>query len=286
MSLHPPSLSRADLCERLLEIGRAAGEAILEIYQQQGNIDVQHKSDDSPVTQADLAAHKVICQGLTELSPDIPVLSEEAHMPSFEERQSWPYYWLIDPLDGTKEFIRRNDEFTVNIALIHQHRAILGLVHTPVLDISYLGHQLGEKPLALKYHRGASGNLTEEPIQASRQSSGQSLSVVGSRRHGAEALDALLTRLKPYFGDYELQSMGSSLKLCLIAEGRAQLYPRLAPTCEWDTAAAQAVVEAAGGQVLNPEFKPLSYNQKDSLLNPNFYVVGDSSLDWASLLQD
>lgn len=286
MSPHAPSLSRADLCERLLDIGRAAGDAILEVYRQQGDISVQQKSDDSPVTQADLAAHKVICKGLAELSPEIPVLSEEADMPSFEERQSWPWYWLIDPLDGTKEFIRRNDEFTVNIALIHEHRPILGLVHTPVLNISYLGNQLGSVPQALKYQADYAGNIAAEPIRTSQQALGQILSVVGSRRHGAEALDALLNRLKQDFGDCELQSMGSSLKLCLIAEGRAQLYPRLAPTCEWDTAAAQAVVEAAGGQVLNAEFSPLRYNQKDSLLNPNFYVVGDASLDWASLLQD
>ncbi|GAA6151046.1 3'(2'),5'-bisphosphate nucleotidase CysQ [Pseudoteredinibacter isoporae] len=286
MSIEAPSLSQADLHERLLDIACAAGEAILAVYRQQGDINVQHKSDDSPVTQADLAAHKIICQRLNELSPEIPILSEEAEMPAFEERQSWPYYWLIDPLDGTKEFIRRNDEFTVNIALIHQHRPVLGLVHAPVLDISYLGNQLAEQPRAMKYTRQGTGNIRQEAIQCRQQILGDPLSVVGSRRHGADALDALLERLQQDFQSCELLSMGSSLKLCLIAEGKAQLYPRLAPTCEWDTAAAQAVVEAAGGQVLNPDFSPLRYNHKDSLLNPDFYVVGDPRLDWASLLRD
>lgn len=286
MSLHPASLSQAQLSERILEIGRAAGDAILAVYNQQGDISVEQKSDDSPVTLADLAAHHVICKGLSELCPDIPILSEEAQMPSFEERQSWPYYWLIDPLDGTKEFIRRNDEFTVNIALIHQHRPIFGLVHTPVLNISYLGDQLDGEAKAYKYCTLSNGDIQKEAIHVAPQALGNKLDVVGSRRHGADAIDQLLQRLNEHFPSCELQSMGSSLKLCLIAEGKAQLYPRLAPTCEWDTGAAQAVVEAAGGQVLNPSFEPLAYNQKDSLLNPFFYVIGDQSLDWPHLLQE
>lgn len=286
MSLHPASLNQAELSDRILEIGREAGNAILEVYYQQGDISVEQKEDDSPVTQADLAAHNVICQGLSKLCPDIPILSEEAEMPSFEERQSWPYYWLIDPLDGTKEFIRRNDEFTVNIALIHQHRPIFGLVHTPVLNISYLGNQLGPVAEALKYTKAEDGTIQKEVIQCAPQDLGGELVVVGSRRHGALEIDKLLNRLNQDFSNCKLQSMGSSLKLCLIAEGKAQLYPRLAPTCEWDTAAAHAVVEAAGGQVLNPDFETLMYNQKESLLNPFFYVIGDQSLDWANLLGD
>ncbi|MCV6623669.1 MAG: 3'(2'),5'-bisphosphate nucleotidase CysQ [Cellvibrionaceae bacterium] len=284
MSSLPPSLQRADLNQRLIDIGLEAGQAILEIYYQQGEIEINHKGDDSPVTQADLAAHKVICAALAEFSPEIPVLSEESPMPSFAERQSWQYYWLIDPLDGTKEFINRNDEFTVNIALIHENKPIFGLVHSPVLKLSYIGNLLADRSEAIKYSNDGSTITKQEAISTQAQALQQELIVVGSRRHGAAEIDALIGQLENSFSQCHLESMGSSLKLCLIAEGKAQLYPRLAPTCEWDTAAAHAVVSAAGGKVLNPEFSDLRYNHKESLLNPNFYVVGDPSLDWAELL--
>lgn len=277
----PTPINSPEFITQLREIGLKAGHEILKVYHASEGIAVSNKADDSPVTQADLAAHHVIVDGLRALTPDIPVLSEEDEIPSFAERQSWPMYWLIDPLDGTKEFINRNNEFTVNIALIVGSEALLGLVYTPALDLGYFGSRWEGKTQAFKYQGDVS-----TPIQCRPQSQDEPLIVVGSRRHGAEEIDRLLERLEGHFASCELQSMGSSLKLCLIAEGKAQLYPRLAPTCEWDTAAAQAVVEAAGGQVLNPDFETLSYNQKDSLLNPYFYVLGDPSLDWPSLLRD
>lgn len=265
------------LLEPLRQLCEEAGEAILEVYRK--DIEVETKADNSPVTQADLAAHNIIIARLAQLTPDIPIISEEGEIPSFKERQQWARYWLIDPLDGTKEFINRNDEFTVNIALIQDNKAVLGLVYAPVLGICYTGDQLSPEPKAFKWQ-----NNTPQQIHCQAIDQQQVLKVVGSRRHGAEALDQLLSRLGETFAGTELDSMGSSLKLCLIAEGRADLYPRLAPTCEWDTAAAQAVVEAAGGQVLNPQFETLSYGHKDELLNPFFYVVGDPSIDWANLL--
>ncbi|MCV6615391.1 MAG: 3'(2'),5'-bisphosphate nucleotidase CysQ [Cellvibrionaceae bacterium] len=274
----------SDACrQQLLTIARTAGDAIMEVYRHCDGIKVDSKADDSPLTQADLAAHHIIVEGLAQLSPQLPVLSEEGQLPDFSERSQWQRYWLIDPLDGTKEFINRNDEFTVNIALIEAGRPRLGLVYAPALALAFWGNTLGDSDIACQY-RGDICSANAQPIAAAPQALGQTLAVVGSRRHGAEALEALVAKLQQQFGEIEFKAMGSSLKLCLVASGEAQLYPRLAPTCEWDTAAAQAVVEAAGGQVLGPDFKPLSYNHKADILNPHFYVIGDNSLGWPKLL--
>ena len=259
------------LCKQCIEIARDAGQEILNIYDSEYSI--EEKDDKSPLTDADLAAHNTIVKQLTELTPDIPVLSEESAKLPFEERQSWDTYWLVDPLDGTREFIKRNGEFTVNIALIQNHKSIIGVIHVPVLDVDYYSWLDGGSYKIEK--RG-----DEAPISVRKQA-GEKLVVAGSRSHGSEQMQAYMKNL----GDSDLLSMGSSLKFCLVAEGRADLYPRLGLTSEWDTAAAHCIVEQAGGYVTKTDMSPLEYNTKDSLLNPFFFVFGDKSRDWSSYLE-
>ncbi len=265
-------LDLAALLDVAIDLAHQAGEEILTVYD--GDFAVQHKEDDSPLTAADLASHRLIVAGLRALTPQLPILSEESLPPDFATRAAWPRYWLIDPLDGTKEFVKRSGEFTVNIALIDEHRPRLGVVYTPVLRLTYAGAQgVG----AFKQQ----GDAERQSIRVRPLPAGP-VTVVGSRSHGTEALNAYLERLGPH----QLRSMGSSLKFCLVAEGAADLYPRLGPTSEWDTAAAQAVVEAAGGQVTDLTRKPLRYNTKESLLNPHFLVFGDANRDWADYVGD
>lgn len=240
-------------------IARAAGDAILAIYRQP--FAVEYKQDESPLTAADQGAHEVIVQALARLTPDIPVLSEESDAETMQARLGWSRYWLVDPLDGTKEFVSRNGEFTVNIALIDHGRPVWGLVYAPVLDkLWYGGKGVGA-------WRVADG--THKAIQTRPHEAGQAWRVVGSRNHLSQAT---LDYLAP-LGEVELVSMGSSLKFCIIAEGGAELYPRLAPTCEWDTAAAQAVLEGAGGSVTQLDGTALAYN-KPNILNPWFVARG------------
>lgn len=261
------------LLDPLAELACEAGDRILEIYNQE-DLGVEEKDDKSPLTAADLAAHHAILDGLQALTPDIPVLSEESASLSYDERSAWPVYWLVDPLDGTKEFIKRNGEFTVNIALVEDGVAVLGVVHVPVTGTSYLGCRgLG----AFKQ----SGDGERQRISV-RDTVGSPVIVVGSRSHRGDSLVAFLDRL----GEHEMVGMGSSLKLCLVAEGVADVYPRLGPTSEWDTAAAQCVVECAGGLVTDTDMQPLRYNSKDSLLNPFFLVFGDRAHDWSRYLDD
>ena len=261
-----------ELIEPIAALAVDAGKAILEVYAT--DFDVQAKSDESPLTQADLASHLCIVAGLQALTPDIPIISEEEGLPSFEERSQWQQYWLIDPLDGTKEFVNRNGEFTVNIAFIESNRPIFGVVHVPVHDKTYIGCE----------GHGAELRLGDDaPVAISVAStSAQPVRVVGSRSHRGASLDAYLERL----GETDMVPMGSSLKFCVVAEGRADIYPRLGPTSEWDTAAAQAVVEQAGGKVLELDGKPLSYNAKSEILNPYFMVIGPTDHDWLALLPD
>jgi 3'(2'), 5'-bisphosphate nucleotidase len=261
-----------NLIEPVVALATEAGQAILEVYAT--DFGVQAKSDESPLTQADLASHRRIAAGLRSLTPEIPIISEEDGLPPFEERKHWPRYWLIDPLDGTKEFVNRNGEFTVNIALIDAHRPVFGVVHVPVQQKTYVGCE----------GRGAELRAGDTPAVAIRVAdrSAQPVRVVGSRSHRGASLDAYLERL----GESDMVPMGSSLKFCVVAEGGADIYPRLGPTSEWDTAAAQAVVEQAGGQVLRLDGKPLSYNEKEEILNPFFMVVGPADRDWLALLPD
>ena len=252
--------------EAIAEIAVEAGKAILEVYEQ--DFEVVQKEDESPLTQADLASHRIICAALARLTPDIPVLSEESSEIDFEVRADWPQYWLVDPLDGTKEFINRNGEFTVNIALIRHHNPILGVVHVPVSGVTYTG-------LVGKWASRHASDGSMEHIGI-RLPCADPVVVVGSRSHANPRLMEYLGHI----GNYELVSMGSSLKFCLLAEGKADFYPRLGPTSEWDTAAAHAVVLAAGGKIITLDGKPLRYNTKKSLLNPEFLVIADPDKDW------
>ena len=246
--------------EKIIAIAIAAGKEILAIYQKD-DFGTREKSDHSPLTEADVASHKLITQQLQKLTPNIPVLSEESAVIPWAVRKTWHRYWLIDPLDGTKEFIKRNGEFTVNIALIDNHESVLGVVHAPVLDTTWAGEKEG---LAIKIQAGE-----QKKIKVIHHVTGKPWKVVGSRTHAGDSLKTFLANL----GSYELISMGSSIKLCLVAEGKADIYPRLGPTSEWDTAAAHAVVNAAGGEVVIAESgQSLLYNTKDSLLNPHFLV--------------
>ena len=263
-------LSQA-LLMQVIDIAEEAGNAIMDIYQT--DFAQYQKKDSSPVTEADIAAHNVIDKGLKKFS-DLPVLSEESKLCdiTWQQRKNWQRYWLIDPLDGTKEFINRNDEFTVNIALIDQGKAVLGVVYAPAIDCLYFAAQgIG----AFKRTNKNSDDYSQLHVSSSPDKE-DVWKIVGSRRHGAEAVEQFSQTL----GNIESVSMGSSLKLCLVAEGKAHLYPRLAPTFEWDTAAAQAIVENAGGKVLKPDFTPITYGQKDDLLNPCFIVCGEVNDRW------
>ncbi|MDJ0805669.1 MAG: 3'(2'),5'-bisphosphate nucleotidase CysQ [Gammaproteobacteria bacterium] len=258
--------------EALIELARNAGAAILEIYNTEFN--VTDKADKTPLTEADLAAHNIIVSTLEKLTPEIPVLSEESCQIPYETRQAWQRYWLIDPLDGTKEFIKRNGEFTVNIALIEDQQPTLGVIYAPVIDKLYYG-VVGDGA----WMSEAGADL--QPISVVKQRRNPAR-VAGSRSHAGESLQKFLANL----GEYELVSMGSSLKSCLVAEGKADLYPRLGLTSEWDTGAAQAIVEAAGGKLTELDMQPLRYNTKESLLNPYFFVFGDSTVDWSRYLAE
>ena len=254
------------------DIARAAGEAILAIYR--SDFAVQTKLDASPLTAADLAAQQVIIDRLALLDPPLPVLSEEAKALAWSERRHWTRYWLVDPLDGTREFVKRNGEFTVNIALIDDRHAVLGAVLAPVsgeLYIAERGHGAWlQAQTGGEWQRIATRRLAAPAV------------VAGSRSHGANT-QALLHALLG--ADYQPLPMGSSLKFCLIARGAADVYLRLGPTSEWDTAAAQCVLQEAGGAVLDLHGRPFTYNRGDSLLNPEFIAVGDATVDWAARLQ-
>lgn len=255
---------RRELLEAVRKIADTAGEAIMSIYER--DFDVELKDDRSPLTEADRAAHQIIVASLSGLALELPVLSEESASEDLEQRRAWDRFWLVDPLDGTKEFIKRNGEFTVNIALIENHAPVLGVVVAPALGATYTGI-VGTG--AWKLAGGAS-----VPIQV-QQPASEPLRVVGSRSHASPELAAFLEKI----GRHEIKPMGSSLKICLIAEGQADLYPRLGPTSEWDTAAAQAVLISAGGSMMDLTGAPLTYNARESILNPHFLALGDDIRD-------
>lgn len=262
-----------ELLQTINQIAVEAGKRIMAVYQRPGLIEVSNKLDESPLTEADLHAHRLILEALTTLTPALPVLSEESAQVPFATRQHWHTYWLVDPLDGTKEFISRNGEFTVNIALIDNGEPVLGVVHVPVTGVSYLGICQGT-PQAWRCELDTQWAPIRADLLAEPGPPGSGhLRVVASRRHGGEALEKFLFTLKQRYAHLELLNMGSSLKICLIAEGRADVYPRLAPTSEWDTAAAHAVLRAAGGDILQADLAGLFYNQKESLLNPAFVAI-------------
>jgi 3'(2'), 5'-bisphosphate nucleotidase len=260
---------RSRLLESLASLVRDAHVEIMRVYAQP--FEAELKADQSPLTEADLASHRVLTAGLSRLTPQLPVVSEEGGLPPADERAAWPAYWLIDPLDGTKEFLAKNGEFTVNVALVEGSRATLGVVGVPARDQVYIG----DVARGLAERHDASGVT---PLRA-RRYAGANPTVVASRRHGGEALEGALKRLEASEGVPVLRNVGSALKLCLLAEGNADLYPRLAPTSEWDTAAAQAILEAAGGAALQLTRTPVVYTKPD-ILNPEFVAVADPAVDW------
>ncbi|MEM8983180.1 MAG: 3'(2'),5'-bisphosphate nucleotidase CysQ [Pseudomonadota bacterium] len=265
-------IQHADLRSAAISIARDAAAAILRVYERE--FDVQAKDDQSPLTEADLAAHAIIIKGLTELTPAVPCLSEEGALPAFDERGRWHRYWLIDPLDGTKEFVNRNGEFTVNIALIEGGYPVLGVVHVPVTNVTYSG---GEKLGGFVQH----GDSPEMAIAVATRCNGP-IRVVASRSHRGANLEPWLESLP----ETAFVPCGSSLKFCYVAAGEADVYPRFGPTSEWDTGAAQAVAEGAGGRVVTLDGKRLRYNSKESVLNPFFIVYGPGDQDWLKAAPD
>jgi 3'(2'), 5'-bisphosphate nucleotidase len=257
---------------RIGAIARDAGDAILKVYH--GDFAVQTKADASPLTAADLAAQQVIVAGLDQLEPRLPILSEEARALPWEERRHWSRYWLVDPLDGTREFVKRNDEFTVNIALIEQRRSVLGVVLAPVTGDLYVA-ELGQGAWLQRQAVGEWQRLHTRPLA-------QPATVAGSRSHGRSQRSVLEQLVG---ADYQMLALGSSLKFCLIARGEADIYLRQGLTSEWDTAAAQCVLDEAGGAVLDLQGQPFRYNRGESLLNPEFVAVGDASVDWAERMR-
>ncbi len=258
-----------DLRDAVIDLARAAGEAILQVYAQA--FEVERKADASPLTEADLASHRLIVEGLQALTPQWPVLSEEASDIPWTTRREWPTYWLVDPLDGTREFVKRNGEFTVNIALIDAHRPVFGVVQAPVGGAVWHAvrgggafRRDGDADVALHTRRPASPPLR----------------VAASRSHRDARTESVLARM----GDTEIVGLGSSLKFCRIAEGRLDVYPRFGPTSEWDTAAGQCVLEAAGGALLAPDGRPFEYNRRQTLLNGDFIALGDPELPWRDWL--
>lgn len=252
-----------NLLPPIIAVAMQAGRAIMAIYAEPASA-VTTKPDNSPLTQADLAADRVIRAGLKELSLGWPVLSEESAQIAYADRCDWQRFWLVDPLDGTREFIKRNGEFTVNIALIEDGEPVLGVVYAPALDVCYFA----ARGVGAFVRRGTENS---QFISVKTHVSGEPVKVVASRSHSDARTEALLQNL----GDYQCISMGSSLKLCLVAEGVAHIYPRLGPTMEWDTAAAHAVVKLAGGRVCDLNGCELSYNKPD-LHNPEFLVLSAS----------
>ena len=259
------------LLSQAIKIAYQAGKHIMEVYER--GFSVESKSDSTPLTEADLAAHHVIEGGLQALTPGVPILSEESKPIPFAERSRWRRYWLIDPLDGTREFINRNGEFTVNIALIEGHEAVLGIVYAPVVGSLY-------------YAAKGEGAFKKACLDAPtairvRAACPQKVVIAGSRSHHGEEFKRFVAKLP----DSEIIPMGSALKSCLVAEGKADIYARLGPTSEWDTAAAQIIVEEAGGLITDTRMQPLRYNTKEELLNPHFFAFGDKSRDWSQYLE-
>ncbi|WP_422139520.1 3'(2'),5'-bisphosphate nucleotidase CysQ [Endozoicomonas sp. ALC020] len=268
------------LIESVKQIAREAGEAILTLYHQQ-DLGVQHKSDKTPVTVADLKANEVIERGLKALDVQYPILSEESEHTAFTERCQWERYWLVDPLDGTQEFINGNGQFTVNIALMEKSEdgrsyPVLGVVHVPDENTIYWG---GSDLGAFKQTEDQPAvSITPRSFQP-----GKETVALGSRSYGTERAAVFIEKLRALYPNLEVRPVGSALKSCHVAEGLADIYPRLGPTSEWDTAAAQAILEGAGGLLLDPHGKRFSYNFKESLLNSDFLVVGDRTQDWSKI---
>ena len=271
------------LVEPLLRLCREAGELICGHYHSPGTTDFKAKSDESPLTRADIDSHALLQAGLSTLSTNVPVLSEESCPTEVEERLAWRRYWLVDPLDGTKEFLAGTGEFTINIALIEDHRPSLGVLYLPLEHCAYVGIP-GSGGYC--YRVSAEGGWSRTPLATRRLQQGAALTVLASRRHGGRRLGECLEWLERHWGPVERLNSGSALKFCQLADGKGDFYPRFSPCCEWDTAAGQAVLEAAGGALVGLDGQPLRYNTGESLYSPNFYAFGDPGHAlWESLLE-
>jgi len=251
--------------ENIIDIAKEAGRAVMEVYE--GDFEVEKKADNSPLTLADKKSNAIIISRLKALHSDIPFISEENKLVDYAIRKEWEYFWLIDPLDGTKEFIKRNGEFTVNIALVHRNKPVLGVIYIPEIAATYYA-------IKGKGSYKISNGKPPQLIKTKERSNGGDLIVIGSRSHASERLQDFIEQQQKAYKNVALISAGSSLKFCLVAEGKADIYPRFGPTMEWDTGAGDIIVEEAGGQVLT-NGKPLQYNKK-SLLNPWFIVQNKS----------
>jgi len=260
----------SELLPEIDNIARSAGDKILKIYKT--DFSVTNKEDNSPLTVADTAAHEVICENLSLLTPQIPILSEESSHIDFSERMKWTQYWLVDPLDGTREFVKKNDEFTVNIALIDGHKSVLGVVHIPVINTSYLA--------AINHGAYRCDKQNKMEKISVRKINKNDITIAGSRSHGNQRQQSFISKIK----NAKVLSIGSSKKFCLVAEGKADIYPRFGSTSEWDTAAAQCIVEESGGKVIDEDLNPIKYNTKSSLINPSFFVIADTSFNWKQFI--
>ncbi|ACH67343.1 MULTISPECIES: 3'(2'),5'-bisphosphate nucleotidase CysQ [Aliivibrio] len=262
------------LIPEVINIARASGQLILDIYEK-GDFEEFIKSDETPVTSADLAAHKLIIEKLSQLTPDIPILSEEDAGISLEQRAQWERYWLVDPLDGTQEFIARSGDFATIIALVENNRPVMGVVYGPVSGVTYYAYE-GKGAWKIPD--------MDESVRIStlkHEDEKQPIAIAISRRQDINNI----TRCMSSDWNYDLVPLGSAaLKACLVAEGAVDCYLRLGPTGEWDTAATQCIVQEAGGRILSTELEPLSYNERESLENPNFIVLGDENLPWNKIL--
>jgi 3'(2'), 5'-bisphosphate nucleotidase len=252
----------SSLLFEVVALAKKAGEQVLNIYN--GNYTIEYKADRSPITIADIAAHKLICQGLNRLTPEIPILSEELGTIDLEKYRRWRRYWLIDPLDGTKEFLERNGEFTLNIALIEEHLPVLGVVYAPAFACCYFAEK----------ESGAFKQVAQAPPQSLQLALGKKnapVTLIISRRHEVTSMQSFFTQ----FPVLNIIRCGSALKFCWVAEGFADVYPRFSPTCEWDTAAGQCILQEAGGTVIDRQGQILRYNTKSSLHNPAFWAISD-----------
>lgn len=264
-----------DLLSAVIQLAHEAGIAIMQIYR--SNFAVKHKDDHSPLTEADLAAQWVISQGLQSLCPELPLISEECELAPYTERKQWQRYWLVDPLDGTREFVKRNNEFSINIALIDHEQPVLGVVYAPALDLCYYASS-GQG--AYKQQ----GDMPPQRIHARPLDLGN-ITIAASRAHPGQKIQAMLGHISRQHGAPQIINMGSSLKICMVAEGKADMYPRLGLTAEWDTAAAQCILEAAGGMLVDRHGLRLYYNRKDTILNPEFFARGVTAHDWNQYLE-
>jgi 3'(2'), 5'-bisphosphate nucleotidase len=260
------------LVKPLVELARRAGDVICDHYGSPHAGEFEAKGDDSPLTRADMDSHAILQTGLEALADDIPVLSEESDESEIAKRFSWERYWLVDPLDGTKEFLARTGEFTVNIALIDAHKSVLGLLYVPLTHKAYVGIP-GEG--AWRYEFLGDGRWSSTPVVTRALQEGEAMTVLASRRHHGPKLEQCFVWLQENWGETNRVNSGSAIKFCQMVDGEGDFYPRFSPCCEWDTAAGQALLEAAGGCLVDMDGRAFRYNARGTLLNSDFYALSD-----------